>query len=63
MITIYRNGIYLVLVNILEETELNGEKLFRFRCQAHVYHHHSFAKNVVAQEKLICAQWISLKTN
>ena len=27
-------------MNILEETELNGEKLFRFRCQAHGHHHH-----------------------
>jgi len=25
-------------LNILEETELNGEKLFRFRCQNHGHH-------------------------
>ena len=61
--TIYRNLYTFVQLNILEETELNGEKLFRFRCQNHGHHHHFICENVVAQERLICAQWISLKIN
>ena len=39
--TIYRNIYTFVEMNILEETELNGEKIFRFGCM-HTGHHHHF---------------------
>ncbi|MEK4948122.1 MAG: Fur family transcriptional regulator [Carnobacterium inhibens] len=39
--TIYRNIYTFVELNVLEETELNGEKMFRFGCK-HTGHHHHF---------------------
>lgn len=38
--TIYRNLYTYVDLQILETTELSGEKLFRYRCRHHGHHHH-----------------------
>ncbi|WP_102345151.1 Fur family transcriptional regulator [Bacillus sp. Marseille-P3661] len=38
--TVYRNLYILNDIGILESTELNGEKQFRFRCDTENHHHH-----------------------
>lgn len=43
--TIYRNLHTFVGLNILEETELEGEKLFRSSCEIHGHHHHFICTN------------------
>lgn len=43
--TIYRNLHTFVDLDILEQTELEGEKLFRSNCQTHGHHHHFICTN------------------
>lgn len=43
--TIYRNLHTFVNLNVLEETELEGEKLFRANCEVHGHHHHFICTN------------------
>ena len=40
--TIYRNLTSFVKLNLLEETELNGERFYRFCCEKPDTHHHHF---------------------
>lgn len=51
--TIYRNLHDLETLELLESTDLNGEKRFRFRCCTKVDHHHHFICTVCGKTKEI----------
>ncbi|MGL4523137.1 MAG: Fur family transcriptional regulator [Bacilli bacterium] len=50
--TIYRNLSVFGELGIAEETELDGEKFFRFRCSVNAHHHH-FICTTCGQTKTI----------
>ncbi|MBL1227448.1 Fur family transcriptional regulator [Enterococcus sp. BWR-S5] len=51
--TIYRNLHDFERMELLETTELNGEKKFRFHCSQHLEHHHHFICVVCGKTKEI----------
>lgn len=51
--TIYRNLHDFERMELLETTELNGEKKFRFHCSHHLEHHHHFICMVCGKTKEI----------
>lgn len=52
--TVYRNLHTFVSLNVVEETELNGEKLFRATCDVHGHHHHFICTECGITEELDC---------
>ncbi|OJF90946.1 Fur family transcriptional regulator [Alkalibacterium sp. 20] len=52
--TIYRNLHMFVELNVVEETELNGEKLFRAMCDVHGHHHHFICTECGKTKELEC---------
>ncbi|WP_233554937.1 Fur family transcriptional regulator [Atopobacter sp. AH10] len=51
--TIYRNIYTLAELNVLEMTDLNGEKYFRFACSHIGHHHHHFICKKCGRTKAI----------
>lgn len=50
--TIYRNLHTFVELSVVEQTELNGEKLFRSNCETHGHHHHFICTECGNSEEL-----------
>ncbi|WP_117168957.1 Fur family transcriptional regulator [Paraliobacillus sediminis] len=51
--TIYRNLHLFDQLGILESTELDGEKLFRMKCDQH-HHHHFICKECGVTKEILC---------
>lgn len=52
--TIYRNLHTFYDIGIVEQTELEGEKLFRSNCHAHGHHHHFICKACGVTKEIDC---------
>lgn len=51
--TIYRNLQTYTDLNLLEETDFEGEKVYRFRCNIHEHHHHFICTNCGRTKELL----------
>lgn len=56
--TIYRNLTVFAEIGVLEQTELNGEKHFRFTCSIMEHHHHFICLDCGERKRLLPVQWI-----